>query len=88
MRINFTTQIWQEGNLFVSYAPELDISSCGKTVEEAEAHLQEAVEGFVEAAQDRGTLEEVLEEAGFTRQPDTSWSPRQVLATQRMHLAI
>jgi len=33
--IQFNTQIWKEGDMYVSYAPQLDVSSCGKTVDEA-----------------------------------------------------
>lgn len=44
MEINFMTQIWQEGEMYVAYAPELDISSCGKTSLEARENLHEAVE--------------------------------------------
>ena len=32
MDIQFTTQILREGDTFVAYAPELDLSSCGKTI--------------------------------------------------------
>ena len=48
MEINFMTQIWQEGKMYVSYAPELDISSCGKTALEAQKNLHEAAEIFFE----------------------------------------
>jgi predicted RNase H-like HicB family nuclease len=55
MDIQFTTQILKEGNTFV-YAPELDLSSCGKTIQEAKVHLTEAVRLFIEEAQRMGTL--------------------------------
>ncbi len=48
MEINFITQIWQEGKMYVAYAPELDVSSCGKTAREAQKNLHEAVEIFLE----------------------------------------
>ena len=46
----------------VSYAKELDVSSCGKTIKEAKKNLFEAVECFLETAEEMGTLEEILEE--------------------------
>ncbi len=40
--------ITQEGDIFVSLCPELDIASQGKTVEEALGNLKEAVELYNE----------------------------------------
>jgi predicted RNase H-like HicB family nuclease len=57
MEIDFTTQIWKEGNMYVSYAKELDISSCGKTIKEAKMNFIEAVECFLEAAEEMGMVE-------------------------------
>ena len=68
MDIQFTTQILKEGDTFVAYAPELDLSSCGKTIQEAKAHLAEVVTLFVEEAERMGTLQEIPEEAGFTKE--------------------
>ena len=70
MKIKFTTQIWREGALYVSYTPELDISSCGKTISEAKKNLLEAVEGFLEVAEEKGSLQDILAEAGFVKQGD------------------
>lgn len=28
-----TQEIWQEGNMYTSYCPELDVASCGRTIE-------------------------------------------------------
>ena len=67
MDIQFTTQILKEGDTFVAYAPELDLSSCGATIEHAKAHLAEAVTAFIEEAERMGTLQ-ILEEAGFTKE--------------------
>jgi len=44
--IQFNTQIWKEGDMYVSYAPQLDVSSCGKTVDEAKKNIKEAVSLF------------------------------------------
>ncbi len=32
--IYFDTLIWKEGNVYVSYCPQFDVSSCGDTIEE------------------------------------------------------
>jgi len=49
--IDFSVQVWKEGPTYVSYAPELDISSCGDSVAQARAHLREAVSLFLEVLQ-------------------------------------
>ncbi|HXZ27930.1 MAG TPA: type II toxin-antitoxin system HicB family antitoxin [Terriglobales bacterium] len=45
-----TAVIEREGKWYVALCPELDISSQGKTIEEARKNLQEAVELFLETA--------------------------------------
>jgi predicted RNase H-like HicB family nuclease len=51
--------------MYTSYCPELDVASCGQTVDEARKNLKEALEIFVEETSKLGTLDEVLEEAGY-----------------------
>ncbi len=65
--IYFNSLIWKEGNAYVSYCPQFDVSSCGDTVEEARRMLKEAVYLFIEVAQEQGTLQTILEEAGYQR---------------------
>lgn len=72
----------------MSFARELDISSCGATVQEAASNLDEAVSGFLDAARERGTLREILEEAGFTQEDNTKWHAPNLVSMEKMHLAI
>lgn len=46
----FTAVIEREGDGYVSLCPELDITSQGDSVEEAKANLTEAIELFMETA--------------------------------------
>jgi len=46
----FTAVIERENDGYVSLCPELDIASQGDTVEEAKANLTEAIELFLETA--------------------------------------
>lgn len=48
MTYKFTTIIIQEGKWFVAHCLELGVVSQGKTVEEAQKNLKEAVELFLE----------------------------------------
>ena len=66
MKIKVTEEVWKEGNMYVSYCPELDIASCGKSIEESKKNLKEVISiNFVEC-QKMGTLNEMLQDAGFT----------------------
>ena len=50
---------------YVAYSPSFDVMSQGDTVEEARAHLVEAVHLFLESCYERGTLDQALKELGF-----------------------
>ena len=46
----FTAIIEREGDAYVSLCPELDVASQGDSIEEAKANLTEAIELFLEEA--------------------------------------
>lgn len=46
----FTNVVWKEGKYFVAQCLNVDVSSFGKTYEEALGNLQEAVELYLEDA--------------------------------------
>lgn len=85
--LDLTMQVWREGPTYVSYTPELDLSSCGRTVSQAKAHLREAVSLFIEEAAKQGTLEDILLEAGFEKHGKTL-RPRRILERQRLRMAL
>jgi len=64
-QIIVSEQIWKEGRMYTSYCPELDVASCGKTVNEARKNLREAIDIFIEETYKMGTLKDLLEEAGY-----------------------
>ena len=65
MKIKLTEEIWKEGNMYVSYCPELDIASCGESVEQARKNLKEVILITIEETQKLGTFDQFLQEAGF-----------------------
>ena len=67
MEIQFTTRIFKEGRTYVAHALELDISSCAGSQDKAIRNLKEAVRLFLEEAEKMGTLEQILEEAGYSK---------------------
>ena len=77
--IKFRAEVFREEGTFVGDCPDLDVSSFGDSVEKAEESLREAVAAFAEGCQSLGTLDEVLEEAGFHREGDT-WVTREPAA--------
>ncbi|MGH7799561.1 MAG: type II toxin-antitoxin system HicB family antitoxin [Thermodesulfobacteriota bacterium] len=69
-KIILTGEIWKERNMYTAYCRELDVATCGKTVEEAWSNLKETLEIFFEETSRKGTLIELLEEAGFIMDED------------------
>lgn len=65
-KIILSGEVWKEGSMYTSYCPELDVASCGKTIEQAWKNLNEALQIFIEETTKKGTLEELLREAGFS----------------------
>jgi predicted RNase H-like HicB family nuclease len=86
-KIAYTMQVFQEGQSFVAHTPELDVSSQGRTVDEAKAHLREAVEAFVEEAQRMNTLEDILIEAGY-QNSEAGWKAPDLLTQERTTVAL
>lgn len=85
--ISFTVHIFKEGGTYVSYAQELDVSSCGPTDEAARKNIQDAVRGFIETAREMGTLDEILEEAGYERVGNT-WRAPEFVSLDRLTLSV
>jgi len=88
--IRFTGKLFREGDVVVAVCPEFNVSSFGDTAEEAVASLHEAMALFFKECQRMGTLEIVLEEAGYRpaeprrRQPQIrKWLPPRPLGTSR-----
>jgi predicted RNase H-like HicB family nuclease len=90
MQVPYTTQLFEEDGQFVALCPELNVSSFGDTTQEALASLQEAVTLFLEECQRMGTLEAVLEEAGYHREPlaPHKWLYRQPVQINRLEAVL
>jgi predicted RNase H-like HicB family nuclease len=85
--IDFTAQVWKEGTTYVSYAPELDVSSCGDSVAQARSRLREAVSLFLEECSRKGTLDAILFESGFAKR-GRSYRPRRIIARAKVRMAV
>ncbi len=71
MKLEIEAEYCREGSQYVARANPLNVLTCGGTREEAEHALEEAVELFLETAQEMGTLEDVLAECGYSAVGDT-----------------
>jgi predicted RNase H-like HicB family nuclease len=87
MEIESTIRVFKEGRTFVAHALELDVASCGATKERALKNLKEAVRLFLEEADKLGTLQQILEEAGYTRRKASVTSPK-FIGVQRVSLPL
>ncbi|MEK6673357.1 MAG: type II toxin-antitoxin system HicB family antitoxin, partial [Nitrospirota bacterium] len=73
--------------LYVALCPELNVSSFGENIEDAKNSFREALEAFIEECREMGTLEEVLEESGFTK-VGNSWESRKPVTEEQLAIAV
>jgi predicted RNase H-like HicB family nuclease len=85
--IDYTVHMFKEGETYVAYVPELDVSSCGATDEEARRNIRDAVNGFLETSRDIGTLEEILEEASYVREGE-AWRAPEFVSLDRFTTSV
>ena len=82
IQIEFDMIVFEENTSYVAYCPELDISSCGNTVEHAKKMLKTAIKLFLEEAEKMGTLEDILKEANYKKDTSGKWLPPKLVATE------
>ena len=85
--ISFTVHLFKEEEVYVAYVPELDVSSCGDTPEEARKNIQEAAQAFLETSQEMGNLNQVLEEAGYELEGET-WRAPEFVSLDHLSLSL
>ena len=64
-----TGTVEREEDQFVSFCPELGVSSCGDTVEEALDNLGDALEVHLNALEELGEIERVFRERNIEVRP-------------------
>ncbi|MBI5194475.1 MAG: hypothetical protein HZA08_13700 [Nitrospirae bacterium] len=80
--IDFDVIVLKEEKTYVAYSPELDISSCGNSVDHAKEMLKTAVRLFLEEADKMETLEDILEESGYRKDTGGHWISPKLVATE------
>jgi len=84
--IDFDIIVFKEDKVYVAYCPELEVSSCGNSVEHAKEMLKTAVRLFIEEAEKMGTLEDILNEANYAKDTSGKWIPPKLIATESASL--
>lgn len=60
-----TLKAYQEGNQYVSECPELDVASCGDTLDEAFRNVEDALLLYLKTIEKLGERERVFKERGI-----------------------
>ena len=80
--IDYDVIVFKEDATYIAYCPELDVSSCGDSIERAKQMLKTAVRLFLEEAEKMGTLLDILEEANYVKDSSGKWIPPKLVATE------
>lgn len=78
---NISVLFMKQDGYFICYTPVLDLSTCGKTYEEAESNFEEVLNIFFEETLEAGTLEDILLEMGW-QQFKTELRPPEIISTE------
>lgn len=84
--VEFDAIVFQEETTYVAHCPELDVSSCGQTLEQARQNLKTAVRLFLEEAEKLGILEDILRECSFSMSPKGVWTSPRLVSTEVMQV--
>ncbi|MFP4539973.1 MAG: type II toxin-antitoxin system HicB family antitoxin [Candidatus Paceibacterota bacterium] len=87
IQTNLPLSVIKEGNRFIAYTPALDLSTSGKTYEEAKKRFNEAVSIFFEEIIDEGNAEEVLSDLGWTK-VQKKWSSPLVVSQESQEIKV
>lgn len=85
---NLPISIFKEGNHFVAYTYALDLSTSGKTIEEAKNRFVEATNLFFEELAESGNIDKVLQDLGWQKKAKKTWLPPVQVAHQLEKFAI
>lgn len=66
LELGLNLLLWHEESVFYQYAPELDLTGYGESVEEARSSFEHCLEEFVTYTLNKGTIFDELERLGWT----------------------
>ena len=85
--LDYEIIVFKEEKMYVAYCPELDVSSCGNTIDRAKDKLKTAVNLFLEEAEKMSTLVDILEESGYKKDANGRWLPPKLVATELVSIS-
>ena len=85
-RISLEINVFKERNVYVALCPELNVSCFGDDIESAKESLREALEAFLEECEAMGTLQDILEDAGFVKEKE-SWILEEPVIKEKIALS-
>ena len=86
--LKITIEFWREGNLYIANCPELDMLAQGSSLDEARKNLFEIVEIQFEEMRELSTLDEFLEEIGFSIQDDIIVLDREIIGFDKSFVTL
>jgi len=86
--IELSVLVRKEGEQFVSWCPELDVASCGDTIEEACANLHDAVDLYLDTLEEEGELLNVLQERDIALTVKDEPCERPILSSLRTGVTV
>ncbi len=79
LSVELEVLIVKDGGQFVAYCPALELSGYGDTVKEAKYSFQASIDIFLKDTQEKGTLQKILIELGWTLNRDYYTPPHVTL---------
>ena len=81
IKYNLPVSILKEGNKYIAYTPTLDLSTYGKSEEQAKKRFEEVVNIFFEELIELGTIDKVLTNLGWQK-IQAKWNPPIVISQE------
>ncbi len=85
--LDYEIIVFKEEKMYVAFCPELDLSSCGNSIDQAKDMLKAAVSLFLEEAEKMSTLVDILEESGYKKDENGRWLPPKLVATELVSIS-
>ena len=86
--IELSVLVRRQENRFASWCPELDVASCGDTIDEACDNLHDAIDLYLDTLSDEGELMQVLQERSINPTHENEPCDRPILSSWRTGVTV
>lgn len=87
LEFNLPVSVIKEDKDYIAFSPALDLSTCGKSYEEARERFLEAVNIFFEEIIKKETLESALKNLGW-KKVQAKWKPPVVISQESQAIKV